>query len=364
MKVREIAAVLAELAPPGLAAEWDNVGLLLGDADSRARTLLLCIDLTAEVLAEARRKKIDMVMAYHPVIFKPVGRITAETSPVLWQAARQGVAVYSMHTALDAAPGGTNDTLAEMLDLREVRPLEPAEPAPECKVVTFLPADDLRAVSEAAFEAGAGRIGQYARCAFRSPGVGQFLGRDGTNPTVGQAGRLETVEEMRLEMIAPADVAEAVRAAIRDAHSYEEPPVDVYPLRSPAGELGMGRVGTLPRPIKLPTLIRRVKQGLGVNGLLQAGPAEATIGTVAVSAGSAGGMWKAARAAGADAYLTGEMRHHDALAAAAAGLAVLCVGHSNSERITLGKLAERIAERLDGLRVELSQADRDPFCIR
>ena len=364
MKVREIAAVLGELAPLELAADWDNVGLLLGDESARARTLMLCIDLTAEVLVEASRKKVDMVMAYHPVIFKPVGRITAEASPVLWQAARKGVAVYSMHTALDAAAGGTNDTLAEMLELRDVRPLEPAEAAAECKVVTFLPAGDVSAVSEAAFAAGAGQIGQYSQCAFRSEGVGQLRGGQESSPTVGRAGRLEQVEEIRLEMIAPAGAVEAVRAAIASAHSYEEPPVDVYPLLGQAGELGMGRVGRLARPIKLPTLIGRVKQGLGVAGLMQAGPTDGKVATVAVSAGSAGGMWKAALAAGADAYLTGEMRHHDALAAAAAGLAVLCVGHSNSERITLGKLARRLAGMLDGVKVMTSATDRDPFTIR
>ncbi|MBN1943739.1 MAG: Nif3-like dinuclear metal center hexameric protein [Phycisphaerae bacterium] len=366
MNVRDICNVLGEIAPLSLAAEWDNVGLLVGDGRAAVRKILLCIDLTEKVLAEAVRVRAQMVMAYHPVIFKSVTRVTPEAAPMVFQAARRGIAVYSMHTALDAAEGGTNDVLADVLDLHDRKPLDPARRTDRCKVVVFLPAEDLSSVAGAAFAAGAGVIGEYRGCSFIGHGVGTFYGSEHSNPAVGQAGRHEAAEEVRLEMIAPTGRVEDIRRAVRGVHSYEEPAIDVYPLLDAPAGLGLGRVGRLAKPASLETLIRRVKRALGVSRVLLAGDgknAKRRIGVAAVAAGSAGSIWKSAAAAGATLYLTGEMRHHDALAAAEAGMSVVCVGHSHSERITLGRLAEALTARRPKLRVALAQSDRDPFEI-
>jgi dinuclear metal center YbgI/SA1388 family protein len=363
MNVNDICRMFEDIAPLSLAADWDNVGLLVGDGGTTARKLMLCIDLTAEVLDEALAAKTQMVMAYHPVIFKPVSRVTADDAPVVYRAARQGVAVYSMHTALDVAAGGTNDVLAEILGLSDCRPIETLS-EDRCKIVTFLPHEDLSAVADAAFAAGAGVIGDYSECSFFSHGIGTFRGGEETNPTIGEPGRHEAAEENRLEMVAPRGKVAAICEAVRREHSYEEPPIDVYPLVGVGGSLGMGRVGRLPRPTKLSTLVERLKKTLGLKGVLQAGPNDdRLVGVAAVAAGSCGSMWRQAAAAGATLYVTGEMRHHDALAAAAAGLSVICLGHSNSERITLSRLAERLRQAAPKLDVALSSVDRDPFTI-
>jgi len=365
MRVKDIARSLDEIAPPVLAAEWDNVGLLVGDGQATVRTLLLCIDLTREVLAEAFRARAQMVMAYHPVIFKPISHVTADAEPVVYAAVRRGVAVYSTHTALDAAAGGTNDVLADVLGLQDRRALAPAG-EDKCKIIVFLPASDLPAVMKAAFDAGAGIIGNYHGCSYLGHGRGTFFGLEGTHPTVGQAGRHETVEEVRLEMVAPRAKVQAIDAAIRAAHSYETPAIDLYSLESVSSDnLGLGRVGRLLRPVKLATLIARVKKTLGVRRVLLAGTGrkDRLVRTAAVAAGSAGALWQAADQAGATLYLTGEMRHHDALAATAAGMNVVCAGHSHTERITLQRLARRLLEHRPRLRVVLSKQDRDPFEI-
>ncbi len=367
MNVRDICGVLDALAPRALAAKWDNVGLLVGDGKATVQKMLLCIDLTGEVLAEAIRTKAQMVMAYHPVIFKGISRVTAEDAPVVYAAARRGIAVYSPHTAMDAAEGGTNDVLAEMLGLLDCRPLEPAFAESRCKIVVFLPPDDLLGVAKAVFAAGAGIIGDYHECSFFGHGIGTFHGGDQSHPALGRAGRQEAVEEVRLEMVAPWGRSAAVCQAIRDAHSYEEPAIDVYRLTDMPGRIGMGRVGRLARPVKLSTLLGRIKKGLGLNRVRVAGDPDGRkdrlIGTVAVAAGSAGTMWSSAANAGASLYLTGEMRHHDALAATEAGLSVVCVGHSHSERIALERLTERLAEKAPGLKTVLAKSDRDPFEI-
>ncbi|MFB3894316.1 MAG: Nif3-like dinuclear metal center hexameric protein [Phycisphaerae bacterium] len=376
MRVSEVVAELEKLAPPSLAAGWDNVGLLVGDADEEVRKVLLCIDLTEPVLAEAARTGARMVMAYHPVIFKPIGRLTAQAAPAAYKAARAGLAVYSMHTALDAAVGGTNDALADLLGLTNRRPLEPSVGRDNCKIVTFAPPDDLSRVAEAAFAAGAGRIGNYYDCAFFAHGIGSFCGGEGSHPSIGLAGRHEATEEMRLEIVAPRNRAAAVCEAIRATHSYEAPVVDVYPLEDVPPGCGMGRIGRLARPTSAPALITRLKRATGLGNITVAlarggGPNRARpaltglakVTTAACAAGACGDLYKAAVAGGATFLLTGEMRHHDALAATRAGLTVACLGHSNSERIALAGLAKRLSEMAPRLTVAVSQADRDPFAV-
>jgi len=371
MNVSDVVRALESLAPPELAAEWDNTGLLVGDRTAAVKRLMLCIDLTQEVLGEALAARAQMAMAYHPPIFKPISSVTASAQPVVFAAARRGVAVYSVHTVLDAAPGGTNDVLADAMGMVQRRPLEPVVRETRCKVVVFVKPEDLARVSHAAFAAGAGLIGEYENCAFFGYGVGSFCGGPGTHPAVGQAGRQEVTEELRLEVVAPNDKVPAVVQAVRAAHSYEEPAIDVYPLRDhPAGS-GLGRIGRLARPMTVRGLIARVKKAAGLRNVLVAGrPSRkggprkpALVSRVACCAGSCGDLFRKAAAEGATFYLTGEMRHHDALAAEAAGMTVVCLGHSNSERLALAGLAKRLKLLLPRLDVRTSALDRDPFEI-
>ncbi|MDP6542698.1 MAG: Nif3-like dinuclear metal center hexameric protein [Phycisphaerae bacterium] len=373
MKISQIVNALEQIAPPELAEEWDNVGLLIGDRGANVRKVMLCIDLTPEVLAEAVAAKVQMVMAYHPVIFKPVPRVTADANEVIYEAARRGIGVYSMHTALDVAPGGTNDVLADAMGLRQRKPLEPSTGPGQCKIVVFGQAEEVADIARAAFAAGAGVIGNYTDCAFFGYGIGSFAGGPESHPTIGQQGQAEAAEEVRLEMICPPRSVSEVCAAIRSAHSYETPAIDVYQLSGARAGIGMGRIGSLRRPVTVATLISRVKKATGVKRVLLAarphpkagkgGGKGVLVSVVACGAGSCGGLWKTALNAGAAFYLTGEMRHHDALAATNAGLTVVCVGHSNSERITMASLAKRLAKAMPKLKVTLSKLDRDPFEI-
>ena len=377
MKVAEIVEALERIAPPRGAEEWDNVGLLVGDAAADVRKIMLCVDLTPRVLAEAVRIRAQMVLAYHPVIFKGLSRLTADAEPVVYQAVRRGIAVYALHTAFDVVPGGTNDVLAAAMGLTETAPLRPTVIDDECKIVTFVPPDDLSSVAHAAFTVGAGQIGSYVDCAFFSHGIGTFCGSADTHPTVGHPGHHETAEEMRLEMVAPKSRAAAVCQAIRTAHSYETPAIDVYPLtNSPSGQ-GMGRVGSFGRPVSVETLIARVKKATGLKHVLVAratagsaklppagGPKRSRpVTTAACGAGSCGSLFRSALAAGATFYLTGEMRHHDVLAAAGGGMTVVCLGHSNSERIALHGLLETLTRPLKQVKLALSKLDADPLDI-
>jgi dinuclear metal center YbgI/SA1388 family protein len=361
MQLSQILPILEEIAPAKYAESWDNVGLLAGNPAQEVRRILLTIDYTDPVAAEARDHQCDLVIAYHPPIFNALKRITAPS--LIFDAIRNGIALYSPHTALDVAEGGTNDLLADALGLTQRWPLKLAETkTTQYKLVTFVPEEALEKVSSALFTAGAGRIGAYSSCSFRSPGTGTFLGDESTTPAVGQKGKLEQVAEVRLETVVPISKVEEAIRALRTSHPYEEPAFDLNQLAAPPQAIGIGRSGTLP-PTPREVIFERIKQTLGLNHLLIAGPVTGPITRAACCAGACGELLDDALREKAELYLTGEMRHHDALKAAARGMTVVCTLHSNSERAVLQRLTERLKPQLPGIDLLLSRADRDPFQI-
>jgi dinuclear metal center YbgI/SA1388 family protein len=365
MIVADLVRAMEEIAPTHFAAEWDNVGLLVGDPEGPLTRVLLAIDCTRPVLEEAIAQKCDAVVAYHPPIFTPQKRWVGGS--IAYAAVRGGVAIYAPHTALDVADGGTNDVLADAVGMVDRRPLRALQPDRELKLVTFVPAARVADLSDALFAAGAGVIGRYSSCSFRSPGTGTFFGEQGTNPAVGQAGRLEEAPEVRVEMVLPSARVAAVVRALRSAHPYEEPAFDLIPLEaspvdggSRAVWRGMGRVGAVP-PENANAMIDRIKRALAVKNALAAGALDRMVSRVAVCAGSGGDFVPDAIAARADLLLTGELRHHDVLRAVEAGLVVVCTLHSASERPALAGLGQRLIARLAGVEVAVSHADREPL---
>lgn len=356
---------LNDFAPPHLAADWDNVGLLVGDPAAPVERVLTCLTVTPEVAAEAVEERAQLIVTHHPVLFRASKRLTTATAEgrTLLTLARGGVAVYSPHTAFDNTPGGINDLLASRLGLTDVRPLRRQAPPGQCKVVVFVPEADLERVADAMFEAGAGRIGQYRECSFRLAGTGTFFGSEGTNPTVGQKGRREQVGEWRLEVICPESVLPRALEAMRAAHSYEEPAYDVYPLRPTLSTLGAGRLGRLPQPTPLAELARQVKDGLGAALVQAVGDPARPVQRVAIICGAGGEFLPDAAAQKADVLLTGELRFHDYLAAQAQGLSLLLPGHYATERCGIEELASRLQRRWPTLHVWASRRERDPVSI-
>jgi dinuclear metal center YbgI/SA1388 family protein len=362
MILSEIVRILEQIAPTHGAESWDNVGLLAGDPQQTVSRILLTIDYTAEVAAEAKRLGCELVISYHPPIFQPIKRLTSPS--LIFDAIRNGIAIYSPHTALDVADGGTNDVLADAIGIIDRQPLRATSgQAGGYKLVVFVPENALEQVSQAIFDAGSGVIGNYRCCSFRSPGTGTFFGNEQSNPSIGQAGKLEEAAEFRLETVVPIGKVDAVIKAMRGAHPYEEPAFDLLQLAAPPTGLGQGRVGPLENPIARSALLERIKKALGLDHLLVAGPREGTVNRAAVGAGACGEFLDDAIAAKADLFLTGEVRHHDALKAAAAGMTVVCTLHSNSERGVLKRLKERITAAAVSISIEISKVDHDPFII-
>ena len=361
-RISEIAAALELFAPSSIAAEWDNVGLILGDANGDAERILLCLTVTPEVVAEAVKESVDLIVSHHPVLFRAAKKISSATPEgrLLLPLLKAGIAVYSPHTAFDNCTGGINDILADLFGLQAVRPLRNKDAASEYKLVVFVPEAEVDKVSEAMFLAGGGRIGNYEQCSFRIPGTGTFYGNDAANPTIGEKGKLETVQEVRLEVVVPASKLNTAIAAMRAAHSYEEPAFDVYPLKGKSG-VGEGRIGTLATPATLAEFAKLVKTSCHAAAVGIVGDAAKPIRTVAIACGAAGEFLKDAVREKADAFVTGEMRFHDALAAEDAGIAVVLPGHYASERPGVERLAEQLQKDFPSASVWASKAESDPI---
>jgi dinuclear metal center YbgI/SA1388 family protein len=358
--IATIIEYLDEFAPSHLAADWDNVGLLLGDRQAKCERLMTCLTLTPDIGHEAIQENAQLVVTHHPILFRPVQRLTTDTPEgrMLLSLAKAGVAVYSAHTAFDNTSGGINDSLARRLNLVDVVPLRRREGTRQCKIVVFVPDNDLARVSDAMFSAGAGHIGEYSECSFRVSGTGTFFGSDATQPAVGQKGRREEVSEWRLEVLCPESRREQVIEAMKRAHSYEEPAYDVYPLQ-PA-TIGEGRFGRLQERQTLEQLAQTTKAVLKAAHVQMVGEPSRSIERVALACGAAGEFLMDAVRIKADVFLTGEVRFHDYLAAQANGLSLVLPGHYATERFGIEELAERLHDRFPVLQAWPSKSESDP----
>ncbi|HJZ91877.1 MAG TPA: Nif3-like dinuclear metal center hexameric protein [Gemmataceae bacterium] len=360
--ISDVCAYLDRFAPPPLAADWDNVGLLLGDGAVEAQRVLTCLTVTPAVVAEAVGERVEIIVTHHPVLFRGAKRLSTDSAEgrLLWPLARAGIAVYSPHTAFDNTTGGINDSLARRLGLTGMFPLRRRDADRQCKVVVFVPDADLSKVSDAMFAAGAGVIGQYEQCSFRLRGTGTFFGTESTNPTVGAKGRREDVSEWRLEVVCPEAAVGRVVAAMRAAHSYEEPAFDVYPLKSLPGPTGEGRVGDLSSAMPLRELAAKVRRELSAGATQMVGEPGREVKRIAIACGAAGEFLPDAVRAKADVFLTGEMRFHDYLSAEAQEIALILPGHYATERPAVEDLATRLQSEFAGLTVWASRRERDP----
>ncbi|MGB3682441.1 MAG: Nif3-like dinuclear metal center hexameric protein [Rubrobacteraceae bacterium] len=357
-KVRDMAEAVERLAPGSLAEDWDNCGLQVGDPGAEVSRVLVALTPLPEVFDEAEACGADFLLFHHPLIFRAIQSLDVASYPgdLLARAVRGGRAVYAAHTNYDAAPGGVSVALAETLGLSG--PLEVVSPRGSLsKLVVFVPQDHVEDVSRALDVAGAGVIGDYTQCTFRTPGTGTFLPGESSDPYLGEKGRLEKAPEIRLETIVPAHLAHQAATAATKAHPYEETALDVYPVEGRPEGCGYGRIGTLPQPLRPEELCGRVTDLLGFPARLVADPSPGRrIERVAVLGGS-GGSFIPEVAGRADAYVTGDLDYHDALLAESLGLTAIDAGHAATELPSLEPLARRLSKLVD-VPVEVSEVRR------
>ena len=315
VRLAEVIAVLDDAYPPGLAHDWDSVGLVCGDPDDRIDTVTVAVDATDAVVDDIGPR--GLLLAHHPLLLRGVDTVAASTpkGALIHRLIRRGAALFTAHTNADAARPGVSDALAEVLGLTVESVLDPGAGGPALDMwAVFVPAGDADAVREALFAAGAGHIGDYSHCSWSVAGTGQFLPGPGASPAIGISGRIELVAEDRVEVIAPAGIRAGVLAAMRAAHPYEEPAFDVVSMAPLPTGTGIGRVGVLARTVRFADFVAKAGSVLPQTnwGVRAAGDPDAMVTRVAVCGGSGDSLLAAAAAAGVQAYVTAGLRHHPA----------------------------------------------------
>lgn len=368
-QVKDIIAMMETIAPSGMAEAWDNVGLQVGERKWPVKNIWIALDPTLDVVTRACKKGADLLITHHPLIFSPLKSIDTDTpmGKIIEMAMHHQMAIFSAHTNLDSAAKGLNEQFAVRIGLKDLKVLHKQVRDDFVKLVFFIPLNDEKKVLSALFKTQAGRIGDYTSCSFRVQGKGTFKPGPSAKPFSGKRGEISHVEEIRIETVLQREDIHAVLERIKACHSYETMAYDIYPLHMNEINQGLGRIGDLEKDMKLFALAEKIKRILEIESVRIVGRPNYNVKRVAVSTGSGSGLIDSFLLSGADVFISGDLRYHNARAVEAAGLALIDVGHFASERIVIDVLAERLRNILNksrlGVKIHKCKIEKDPFVI-
>jgi dinuclear metal center YbgI/SA1388 family protein len=371
-RLRDVIAALDEWFDPRWAESWDAVGLVCGDPDQPVRKMLLAIDAVPQTVTEVVDAGADLLVTHHPLLLTGVHGVPADDPKggLVHTMIRNEVAHFVVHTNADVAAPGVSDALAKRLGLVDTRPLDPAADEPLDKLVVFVPVADAPKLIDALAAAGAGRLGDYERCAWTTDGTGTFRPLQGASPAIGSVGAIEEVAEARVEMVLPPRLRHDVVTALRAAHPYEEPAFDLFAQAPVPGRRGLGRVGELPEPMSVEQFVAYAAHGLPPTawGLRAAGDPNSPVRTVAAAGGSCGNLVENARSAGADVFLTADFKHHHVIEAVtergAGAMALVDAAHWATEAPWLDAAADALRARFGtAVDVRVSTQVTDPWTM-
>ncbi len=327
----------------------DPVGLQVGSKEAEVQELAVALEATPEVVNEAQRQEIDLLVTHHPLIFEPLNSIefSDTTGSIIKNCIEKGLHLLTAHTNLDIAPGGLNDLLAEKLGLADGQVLQPTYWDKLLKLVVFVPQDHLEEVREAVSRAGAGCLGNYSHATFLSEGTGTFLPQEGSQPFWGRKGQLQKVKEFRLETILPATWQEKVIAALRESHPYEEPAYDIYPMEIKGRSYGLGRWGGLPETLSLEQVAQKVKTVTSQERVKVWGHLSQQINSLAVCSGSGSSLIKTAAEKGVDVYISGDLKYHEIQDGLSKGISLIDAGHLGTEELMVNYLGDYLRRTLE-----------------
>lgn len=361
----EIIQLFEQFSPKSLAMEGDKIGLQVGRLNKKVDRVMIALDVLEDVIDEAIEKNVQLIIAHHPIIFRPLKNVLTDTTQgrMVEKLLKHDIAVYAAHTNLDVAKGGVNDLLATALELQEQEVLVPTFDTKLKKLVVFVPASHAEEIRNVLGKSGAGFIGNYSHCTFSTSGTGRFLPGENTNPFVGHPGQLEEVDEIRIETIIPEPLLKKAITAMIKAHPYEEVAYDVYPTENKGEVLGLGRIGKVSE-MTLGEFAEKVKTALDVERVRVVGDLASKVRKVAVLGGDGNKYFMNAKFKGADVYVTGDIYYHTAHDAMMQGLNMIDPGH-NVEKVMKKGLTAALQKmcREEGYEVEIfpSEVNTDPF---
>jgi dinuclear metal center YbgI/SA1388 family protein len=360
MKLKDIIAVLERLAPPSLQEGYDNSGLLVGSNDDDVNGAVIALDCTEDVIDEAIRLNVNLVIAHHPIVFSGLKRFNGKNyvERTIIKAIRNGIAIYAIHTNLDNVVAGVNGYFAKQLNLKNTAVLRPKENILQ-KVIVYVPVDHQEQVRSAMFAAGGGHIGNYDECSFNVVGEGTFRANEGANPFVGEHGERHIANEVRMEMICETFKLHAVLAAMQAAHPYEEVAHEIISIQNTYNKIGSGILGTLEKPMKTEAFFNLVKEKFNLSVIKHTRFLKDEVSRVALCGGSGIFLLGDAKRAGADVFITADIKYHEFFDAED-HLVLADIGHYESEQKTGELLAAELNHNFNTFAVHLSTINTNP----
>ena len=361
MKIKDILNALERFAPLPLQDGFDNSGLQIGLTEVEATGALLCLDVTEEIIDEAIQKGCNLIIAHHPLLFKGCKSITGKdyVERCVMKAIKNDIAIYAAHTNLDNATGGVNFKIAEKLGLINPQILSPKSDL-LYKLVTFVPQAQAEEVRQTLFQAGCGHIGEYDSCSYNIQGEGTFRALDGAQPFCGEVGTLHTEPEVRIETIFPSFKKSAVVRALVQAHPYEEPAFDIYPLANSWSQVGAGVIASLPEPIDEKEFLLKVKNIFQVGSVKHSKLRGKSIQKVALCGGSGAFLLQQAIGAGADLFISAEIKYHDYFGNDDLIL-MADIGHYESEQYTKELFYSIIKDKFPTFALHFTEVNTNPI---
>ncbi len=361
MQIKQIVRELEEFASLSLQESYDNSGLAVGDIDREVQSVLLCLDVTVEVMEEAEKIGAGLIISHHPVIFGKLEKLTGSTyaERIVIRAVRSNIALYSSHTNIDSVIGGVNSRIADKIGLKDCEILSPARGILK-KLAVFVPVDHAASVRQAIFDAGAGHIGEYDQCSFNIEGAGSFRGSEKSDPFAGKPGTLHFEKEIRVETIFPGFLESRIIERMKEAHPYEEVAYDIYPLDNKYHRAGMGMAGNLENPMDPTEFLMFLKEVFRSQSIRHSAIPDRKISRVALCGGSGSFLAGAARKSGADVYVSGDFKYHDFFQPDQR-MMIADIGHFESEQFTLEIFHELLTKKIPNFAVHFSEVNTNPI---
>ncbi len=360
MKLKELTSHLEALAPPAYQESYDNAGLIVGNPDAEVKKALLCIDSTDEVVKEAVKKKCNLIIAHHPIVFKGLKKLTGKNyvERAVMLAVKNDIAIYCMHTNLDNVHVGVNKKICEKLGLVNTEILSPKRQILK-KLITFCPLKDAEKVRDALFAAGAGVIGDYSETSYNTEGFGTFKGSESTNPHVGEKGKRHHEPEIKIETIYPGYIEHNLVQALLEAHPYEEVAYDLVPLDNYHPRVGSGMIGELAKPVDEKAFLQTLKKTFKAGCVRHTNLLGRKIKRVAVCGGSGSFLLQDAIRANADIFITGDFKYHDFFDAEGK-IVIADIGHYESEQFTTELFHEVLNRKFNNFALLFSETNTNP----
>ncbi|MDR9456516.1 MAG: Nif3-like dinuclear metal center hexameric protein [Salegentibacter sp.] len=361
MQIQEVINILEDFAPTAYAEDFDNVGLLSGDPTTQVKGALITLDTLEEVVDEAIEKNCNLIISFHPIIFSGLKKLNGKNyvERTIIKAIKNDIAIYAIHTALDNQHKGVNDMICEKLGLKNRKILTPRKQSIK-KLTTFVPNKNADEVRKALFDAGAGSIGNYDNCSFNLKGSGSFKPNEEANPVIGEKGEVHFEEETQIGLTFPAHLEGKIINALFSSHPYEEVAYEITTLDNSNQHLGMGMIGELEEEQDEAEFLQKVKQNFNSGCIRHSELRQKPVKKVAVLGGSGSFAIENAKRAGADVYITADLKYHD-FYKAEKKLVLADIGHYESEQYTKNLLHSYLTKKISNFALILAETNTNPI---